>query len=211
MQPIDSPARVRSAITDALFNRPRAVLVDGRSEQQFVEMVFPGLGNDTPLYVCSDETVTGLPGIRPGSPPPAFNLFQRLVHPNYPLLAIFITEGVGSVESTLLDEQLLDYYSAAYGRRSDAPERPQSLMNSLAFLEPNAVVDTGEVSPGVGLVVPQVASAPPVVYRLGPQFGSDNSYGPHAFIRYLKFIVPRQDPQTIDLLTSRDFARWTPQ
>lgn len=144
MQPIGSPADARAAIAEALFKRPRVVIVDGRSERQFVEMVFPGLDSDTPLYVCPEETVTGDAATRSGSPPPAFDVFRQLVHPNYPLLGIFITKGVGSVESTLLDDQLFAYYSAAYGSAADALAQPQWLMNRLSFLEPTAVLTVAE-------------------------------------------------------------------
>lgn len=186
------------------------MIVDGRSATRFVEAVFPGLRDDTPLYACPDEAVASVTEVRPGSPPPVFDTFRPLVHPNYPLLAILITEGEGSVESTPLDDQLFAFYSASYGSTADPPERPQRLINGLAFLEPTAVIDTNEVSPGVGLVLPQLADAPPIVYRLNPRFGSNNSYGPHAFIKFLKLVVPRPDPASVAALERLGFSRWTP-
>ena len=171
----------------------------------------PGARDDTPIYACPDETVTGSAATRPGSPPPVFDFYQRLVHPNYPLLGIFITKGVGFFESTSLDDQLFAYYSAAYGSATATPSQPQWLVNELTFLESTAVIDKGELAPGVGVVVPQMDSAPPIVYRLEPRLGSDNFIGPQAFIRITKFIVPRSDSRTIAALTGVGFARWTPR
>ncbi|GAB3008219.1 hypothetical protein [Mycobacterium bourgelatii] len=181
------------------------VLIQARSEAGYVETIFPGLRPGQTVYVRDMETVTIPTSVRLGSPPPAFGIFQRLVHPDYPLLAILVVKGSGSVESCSLDEALLAYHNS-----NDSTEYGQQLMNDLAFMEPGAQVDTGRLAPGIGVVVPQVPSRPPLVYRLRAAYEPETSYGPNAFIRYRKFIVPRADPRIIDEVRKRGFVPWRP-
>lgn len=208
LKPISSVAGARAAIADALFKQPRTVLIDRRLEREFVETVFPGPPENKTIYACRDETVTGATDNRSDSPTPAFDVFQKLVHPDYPLLGIFITQGIGSVESTTLDDQLLAYYSAAYGTAAYPPAQPQSLISGLTFLEPTAIIDTGEIAPGIGVVVPQLAGATPTVYRLSPR--PERGVGPLASIRMTKFVVPHYHPRSLDALISLGFERWMP-
>lgn len=203
LQPITSAEHARSAVSDALFRQPRLVLVRARNEASFVDTVFPGLHPGRPLYVCDEETVSIPTSVRLGSPPPAFGIFHRLVHPDYPFLAILVVKGSGSVESCSLDEDLLAYYSG-----NETSEHDQQLINDLAFMEPNAEIDTHPLSPGVGVVVPQVKSRPPIVYRLNATYDPENSYGPNAFIRYRKFLVPQSDPRVVAAALEYGFTPW---
>ena len=195
-QPSTPVEQARPAIAAALFRRHRAVPVRTSSQAQYVETVFPGLRPETPVYASDEEILSSTAPVSPGPPPPAFGIYQPLVHPNYPLLAILILEGTGTVDSTSLDEHLF-----AYCADHAADERARRLMSGLAFLEPSATIDTHQISPGVGVVFPQVAGRPPIVYRL-------SSPGPHARIRYRKFLVPRADRRSVNAARELGFTPW---
>ncbi|BDB41415.1 hypothetical protein [Mycobacterium kiyosense] len=175
MQSHAATEQVRAAITSALSGAPRVVMVEAPNDAWYVQAVFAGLRRNVPVYVRDEEITGSAVATGQGAPPVAFFRYHRLVHPGYPFIAMLVTSGIGTVQSTGLDENLCAYYSEN-DTADDTAERVQQLMNRLTFAEPLTVVDERRLVPGTGVVVPLVAGRPPVVYRLnpapGPQHGS---------------------------------------
>ncbi|QLL09078.1 hypothetical protein [Mycobacterium vicinigordonae] len=198
---------VRAAITSALAGPPRVVMVEVPNDGWYVQTVFAGLRRNVPVYVHDAETTSSAASAEPGSPPP-FGRYQGLVHPGYPFIAVLVTNGIGTVQSTCLDENLFAYY-ADIDTSDEVAERVQQLIGRLAFLEPDAAVDENRLAPGAGVVIPVVVGRPPIVYRLNPGPASEND-GPHAVIRHRTFVVPRADGEAVRALRQLGFAPWRP-
>jgi len=199
MDAITSAGAVRPAITTALFVQPGIVVVAARSEREFVETVFPDLTPATPLHARTDH-LSGRPGAGHWS---TFDTYRELVHPNYPLLAVMPNHGRGPIESAVLDEDLLAYY-AHHAPTPETADQVETILTNLTLLQPDSLVDTSELRPGVGAVIPQVRGIPPVVYRIRPVA----AYGAESVLETVTFVVPNGDRHSVETLRRLGFAPW---
>ncbi|MDT5174626.1 MAG: hypothetical protein QOG37_1877 [Mycobacterium sp.] len=195
---VDSVA-ARQEIAAAFHGRPRIVLVNARNEQQFVQSLFPEVRPPTAVYVRR-ETRDGR------SRRPEFDLYQPIVHRDYPFVATLNLVGDASVESTVLDQALASYYFTHYPQPSETAYTARHLVSELALMQrQRAPWETGRIGPGVGMIVPQREFALPIVTDLRPHAEHGPAYG-----IFLKFLVPRPDRGSFAFVERQGFSRWRP-
>lgn len=186
----------RQEIVAAFHGRPRIVFVQARSERSFVESLFKDVRPPTAVYVRRE--------LRAGrSRGPHFDLYQSVVHRDYPFVATFNIVGDASVESTVLDQALASYYFSHYPQPTETAYTARRLVSELTLIQRRqSALETGRITPGVGLVIPQREFALPVVHEVRPAHGSPGVF--------LKFLVPRPEDGSFAFVERQGFSRWRP-
>jgi hypothetical protein len=190
----------REAIIATFHGEPRIVFVTARDEQHFVESLFPDVKPPTAVYV-SPETGTGR------ARGPHFDLYQAVVHRDYPFVATLNLVGEATVESIVLDHRLASYYFKCYPWPSETADTARHLVSAVALSQPRRQpVEEVRVGAGVGMIVPQQEFARPLVHDVRP----DTDSGPGSHGLSLKFIVPRPDAASRSVVEEQGFTRWQP-
>lgn len=195
---VDSVAG-RQAIIAAFHSEPRIVVVTAVDEQQFVDSLFPDVQPPTAVYV-SRETRSG------SGRGPHFDLYQAVVHRDYPFVATLNLVGDATVVSTVLDRTLASYYFKHYPQPTETAYTARRLVSALTLSQPQRTPQVARIGAGVGVIIPQREYALPVVHDVRP----DAEYGPSSYGLFLKFVVPRPDDASLAFVESLGFTRWQP-
>lgn len=199
MYPAVNSVAARQAIIAAFHSEPRIVVVTARDERQFVESLFPEVLPPTAVYVCRES--------RGGGQGPHFDLYQAIVHRDYPFVATLNLAGDATVVSAVLDRTLASYYFKHYPQPTKTAYTARRLVSALTLSQsgrrPPAAVRIGT---GVGMIIPQREYALPVVHDVRPD--AEDEQGSDGL--FLKFIVPRPDDDSLATVESLGFTRWEP-
>jgi len=196
---VDSVA-ARQAILATFHGEPRIVFVIARDEQHFVQSLFPGVKPPTAVYVCPETRNGSARG-------PEFDLYQAVVHRNYPFVAALNLAGHATVESRVLDRRLASYYFKHYPKLNETAYTARRLVGALTLAQPRrGPSQQARIGAGVGMIIPQREFALPVVRDVRP----DAESGPASYGLSLKFIVPRPDDGSRSAVEEQGFTRWQP-
>ncbi|MGK2881205.1 MAG: hypothetical protein ACSLE6_10565 [Mycobacterium sp.] len=187
----------RRAIREALLGRPRVVLMAARDEVHFVETLFGSDAAATRVHM-STQTRNGT------ERGPHFDLYQSMVDPRFPFLATFNLAGAATVESAELDPGLTAYYFKHYPTINESAHKARRFVSALGLQQPGVRTETQHLGEGVGMFIPQLHNAYPVIHEVRPlESGSPLSHGV-----FHKFIVPRDDESARKALAGQGFERW---
>ncbi|GAB3032063.1 hypothetical protein MBOU_12480 [Mycobacterium bourgelatii] len=190
---------VGDVVLESLYFDPRILFVTTDDEQRFVASLFPHVDPRTAVYV-SRQTRIGF------SRGPHFDLYQSMVHPAYPFVAILNLVGSATVESAVLHPALASYYFKHHPVPTENAYIARRLVSSLALEHPAAQVERNAVEPSVGMIIPQQNGALPVVHYVWPPA----PYGRESYGLFLKFIVPRPEAEALAAARDQGFAPWRP-
>lgn len=185
------------AIADGVSEQRGVVLVTARSDRHFVECVFGDLAPEAEVYVSRQVRTGGTRG-------PHFDLYDALLHDDFPFVATLNLAGKASVAVAVLDPALTSYYRKHYPKPSEAAHAARRMVSKLTLLQGRSRPEIGRIEPGVGMIIPQRAGARPVVHEVSPPAYQ----GPESYGLFLKFIVPRSDAR--DAAVEQGFQPWRP-
>jgi hypothetical protein len=120
-----------------------------------------------------------------------FDIYGKLLNPDYPWLGVYNTAGETKVKAGLLPKDLAKSYFERFPEPSEAAHSARRDFSSIALNSPNAEVHQGQLSDHMGLVILQRVTGPHVVHNIVPE----DSEEPGDFV---KIILPKRDEETLE-------------
>jgi hypothetical protein len=126
-----------------------------------------------------------------------FDVYDNLLHPNYPWVALFNLAGDAVVSVCRLPDQLAKRYALAHPEASDEAYAERRRIADEALADSSARPEKGMLLPGCGLIIPQQLSGPKWIHDVVPL--REENPG-----RFVKFVVARE--RNASYLLDRGYA-----
>jgi hypothetical protein len=121
-----------------------------------------------------------------------FDVYDELLHANYPWVALFNLAGEAVVSTCRLPDHLAKRYALAHPESSDEAYAERRRIAAEAAADPSVRPDKGMLLPGCGLIIPQQLSGPKWLHDVVPMHEENPG-------RFVKFVVA-SERNAVDLL-----------
>lgn len=157
---------------------PRSIIADiGGGSLCFAQAIYPGVSFDD-VYVQRNKRESEGKG-------PHFDVYQKYINQAYPWIGIFNLSGLVTLKTTELSQDLSKSYESRYPSPTRSAFIARRLFSTIAFISPDAQIDSENVNEGMGIVFQQ-RQARHTVHDIVPVDGSEPG-------EYLKLMVPNKD------------------
>jgi len=155
---------------------------------RFVNATFPGQEHSG-LYANTFE--------RDESIGPHFDVYGDYLDREFPWVGVYNLAGSASVRATPLPDELTRIYREMYPKRTEEAGEARRQFGAIALGNPGIEPTTFNLSPGVGMVLPQRPGGVEIIHDVQPH-SSESISKPG---RYIKIVKPNKSEETRKVLT----------
>lgn len=187
-----SSQAVHQALTSVVWEQKNEIMLlelDG-GLTTFADVAFRGLGLSEILAKKVEREAAGRG--------PHFDVYDDLLHPEYPYVGLYNLTGSACVTATPLPKNMVDAYRRDYPSHSEAAAEARRKFGFVALALAGNTMYTGNLKPRTGLILPQVIEEP-LVHEVVP-------YEPSNPGSFIKLVVANSTTRAAKILGENDYT-----